>query len=80
MKHSYFPLKFKYRLHYSIGGEEVMSLILGMDTGVFVAWIGTIFAAVLCVLYGVYYHFKQESEENKKIEVENKKIREKQEK
>ena len=30
-------------------------MILGMDGGVFTAWILTILAAILCVLYGIYY-------------------------
>lgn len=38
-----------------------MDLILGMDIGVFVAWIGTLLAAVLCVVYGVYYQFIKKS-------------------
>ena len=29
-------------------------MIIGMDIGIFVAWIGTILAALLCVGYGVY--------------------------
>ena len=35
----------------------MMSLILGMDIFVFIAWIGTILAAAACVLYGIYYKF-----------------------
>ncbi|MBN1280480.1 MAG: hypothetical protein JXA00_02410 [Candidatus Thermoplasmatota archaeon] len=38
-------------------------MILGMDVGVFIAWIGTILAAVLCILYGVYYRLKKDTEE-----------------
>ncbi len=34
-----------------------MSLILGMDTIVFLAWFGTILATILCVIYGLYYQF-----------------------
>jgi len=34
-----------------------MSLILGMDTLVFLAWIGTILVTILCVIYGIYYQF-----------------------
>ena len=34
-----------------------MTLILGMDIFVFIAWIGTIFAAIFCVMYGVYYEY-----------------------
>ncbi len=40
-----------------------MSLILGMDLGVFLAWIGTLLATVLCILYGLYYRFIKKSEE-----------------
>lgn len=29
-------------------------MIIGMDIGIFVAWIGTILAALLCVAYGIY--------------------------
>jgi H+/gluconate symporter-like permease len=44
--------------------EEVsMSLILGMDLGVFLAWIGTLLATVLCIVYGLYYQFIKKSEE-----------------
>jgi len=39
-----------------------MSLILGMDIGVFLAWIGTLLATVLCVLYGLYYQFIKKSD------------------
>ena len=42
-----------------------MSLILGMDVGVFLAWIGTILAAVLCIMYGIYHEWiKKEKEIN----------------
>ena len=34
-----------------------MDLILGMDTWVFTAWIGTILAAAFCVLYGIYHEY-----------------------
>ena len=40
-----------------------MSLILGMDVGVFIAWIGTILAAILCVIYGLYHQFIKKTEE-----------------
>jgi len=40
-----------------------MSLILGMDLGVFLAWIGTLLATVLCIIYGLYYQFIKKSEE-----------------
>jgi len=39
-----------------------MSLILGMDPLVFTAWIGTILAAILCVLYGIYHQFLKKPE------------------
>lgn len=40
-----------------------MDLILGMDIGVFLAWIGTLLAAVLCIIYGIYHQFiKKETE------------------
>jgi len=41
-----------------------MSLILGMDPLVFIAWIGTIFAAIFCVLYGIYHEFLKKSDKN----------------
>lgn len=41
----------------------MMSLILGMDMGVFLAWIGTLLATVLCIVYGLYYQFVKKSEE-----------------
>jgi predicted outer membrane lipoprotein len=44
-----------------------MNLILGMDLGVFLAWIGTLLAAVLCVLYGLYYQFIKKSDEKRRI-------------
>lgn len=44
-----------------------MSLILGMDTWVFLAWIGTILTTVFCVIYGIYYQFiKKTNEETPK--------------
>jgi len=55
-----------------------MSLILGMDPVVFIAWIGTIFSAILCVLFGIYYeYFKKSIKE--KISVEKKQKSEKKE-
>ena len=52
-----------------------MSLILGMDLVVFLAWIGTILAATLCVIYGLYYQFFQKSSNEipPKIEVDSQK-------
>ncbi len=43
-----------------------MNLILGMDLGVFIAWIGTLLATVLCVLYGLYYQFIKKSDEKQR--------------
>ena len=43
-----------------------MSMILGMDTLVFTAWIGTILAAAFCVIYGIYHEFvKKHIKKNK---------------
>jgi|MudIll2142460700_1097286.scaffolds.fasta_scaffold129232_2 ABC-type dipeptide/oligopeptide/nickel transport system permease subunit len=49
-----------------------MSLILGMDMLVFIAWIGTILAALLCVIYGIYYQFFKKTIEEKSLEVKDK--------
>ena len=40
-------------------------MILGMDIGVFTAWMLTIISAIGCVLYGVYYEFIKKPEEKK---------------
>ncbi|MFH1101530.1 MAG: hypothetical protein V1726_05810 [Methanobacteriota archaeon] len=40
-----------------------MSFIFGMDPVVFTAWIGTILAAILCIVYGVYYQFLKKTDE-----------------
>ncbi len=34
-----------------------------MDLGVFIAWIGTLLAAALCVVYGLYYSLIKKTEE-----------------
>jgi hypothetical protein len=34
-------------------------MILGMDIWVFTAWIGTIIAAIFCLLYGCYWYLKK---------------------
>ena len=44
-----------------------MNLILGMDLGVFLAWIGTLLATILCILYGLYYQFIKKSDEKRRI-------------
>jgi len=46
-------------------------MILGMGIWVFIAWIGTILSAVLCLLYGVY-HWVMKPDEKKSSEVKNK--------
>jgi H+/gluconate symporter-like permease len=59
--------------------EAMMSLILGMDMGVFLAWIGTLLATILCVVYGLYYQFVKKSEEKtqpKSLKEEEKKQQE----
>lgn len=43
-----------------------MSLILGMDVGVFIAWISTILAALLCVFYGIYHEFIKKTDKKVK--------------
>jgi hypothetical protein len=55
-----------------------MNLILGMDLGVFLAWIGSLLATILCILYGLYYQFIKKSEKEQHI-VSPKKQDEKQE-
>ena len=40
-----------------------MSLILGMDELVFTAWILTILAAILCLLYGIYHTYIKKSDD-----------------
>ena len=49
-----------------------MNLILGMDLGVFIAWIGTLLATVLCILYGLYYQFTKKTEEKKRPRIQKK--------
>ena len=52
-----------------------MSLILGMDIFVFIAWIGTILAAIFCVIIGIYYEFiKKSNNENGKLSKDKKKL------
>jgi len=48
--------------------EAMMNLILGMDMGVFLAWIGTLLATVLCIVYGIYSQFSKTSEKKHKAE------------
>jgi hypothetical protein len=43
-------------------------MILGMDIGVFTAWILTILAAILCLLYGIYCEFlKKDTTEQRSV-------------
>lgn len=46
--------------------EATMNFILGMDIGVFLAWIGTLLATLLCILYGLYYQFIKKTDEQKR--------------
>ncbi len=39
-----------------------------MDMGVFIAWIGTLLATVLCIVYGLYYQFIKKSEKKQQPE------------
>jgi len=48
--------------------EAMMNLILGMDMGVFLAWIGTLLATVLCIVYGLYYQFIKKTEKKQQPE------------
>lgn len=48
-----------------MSGGKIMGLILGMDIYVFIAWIGTIISAILCILYGVYHEFYKKKIKNK---------------
>ena len=49
-----------------------MGLILGMDSVVFIAWIGTILSAILCVLYGIYHEYLDKSQRQKISAIKNK--------
>ena len=42
-----------------------MDMIIGMDIGVFLAWILTILSAILCVIYGIYDQFIKKTPEVK---------------
>lgn|GEM_PF-1395061 len=55
------------------GEYENMSLILGMDMLVFIAWIGTILATILCVIYGIYYRFFKKTIKEKPLKVKDEK-------
>ena len=56
-----------------------MSLILGMDPWVFLAWIGTILATIFCIIYGIYYQFFKKLKEEKSLEREDKNTQKKEE-
>jgi H+/gluconate symporter-like permease len=55
-----------------------MSLILGMDTLVFMAWIGTILTTVFCVIYGIYFQFFKKKAEEIPIKIKEENIENKQ--
>ena len=40
-------------------------MILGMDIGVFLAWILTILSAILCVFFGIYLEYFRKSNKRK---------------
>lgn len=48
-----------------------MNLIVGMDIGVFLAWIGTLLATVLCIVYGLYYQFMKKTREEQQVSSED---------
>jgi predicted outer membrane lipoprotein len=51
-----------------------MTYLLGMDLFVFIAWIGTILAAIFCVIYGIYHELiKKSNDTNLKHKKNNKK-------
>ena len=48
-------------------------MILGMDIGVFTAWILTILSAIGCVFYGIYYEYlKKDAEEKTPVKKDKK--------
>jgi len=49
-----------------------VDLIVGMDLGVFLAWIGTIGVTILCIIYGLYYQFIKKSDEKQHMAVPKK--------
>lgn len=57
-----------------------MSMILGMDPWVFMAWILTILSAIFCVLYGIYHEFLKKPKQKTQSSIENKKNKEMEEK
>lgn len=57
-----------------------MELILGMDIGVFVAWLGTILATILCIVYGLYYRFVKKTKETQSQKIEKDAVKKKEEK
>ena len=53
-----------------------MSLILGMGIWVFLAWILTILAAILCIIYGIYHEFiKKTSDDEEPKQIEKTKLK-----
>ena len=57
-----------------------MSMIIGMDPWVFMAWILTILSAIFCVLYGIYHEFLKKPKQKTQSSVEKKKTKEMEEK
>jgi hypothetical protein len=57
--------------------EEEFNMILGMDIWVFIAWIGTILAAILCLFYGIYHWILKKTDEKNLSKGKNKKSRKK---
>ena len=43
--------------------EEERNLIIGLDGSIFAAWILTILAAVLCIVYGIYHEYIKKTED-----------------
>ena len=43
-----------------------MNFILGMDIWVFIGWLGTILATILCILYGLYHEFLKKNKKKVK--------------
>jgi F0F1-type ATP synthase assembly protein I len=57
--------------------EEEIDMILGMDIWVFTAWIGTILAAILCLIYGIYNWILKKTDKKKQSKRKNKQSRKK---
>ncbi len=51
-----------------------MDLIIGMDIWVFLAWILTILAAVVCVIYGIYHEVIMKTSDKEEQKSKKKKV------